>query len=222
MLSDVASHSSERLSGRPRDPAIDRAILEATLDVLRKNGYSGFSLEAVATGAGTTKPSILRRWPNRQHLIIAALVTVLVTPPVPDTGCTRCDLIVSLELLADALLRRVPPGVLAPLLADCSADPELRQHLTSALVQPARDAVAATVARAIDRGHLRPGLDADLVVDMLASVVFQGNMFGESRFPVDLAAHVVDVLLQGIAVDFDELVAISRATPKSHRHRHDT
>ncbi|GIH61050.1 TetR family transcriptional regulator [Microbispora siamensis] len=221
MLSGMASRERPA-TGRPRDPAIDRAVLEATLEVLRESGYSGFSLEAVATRAGTTKPSILRRWPKRQQLIICALVTVLVTPPVPDTGCTRCDLIVSLESLADALLRRVPPGVLAPLMADCSADPGLRQHLTSTLIQPARDAVAATVARAIDRGHLRPGLDADLVVDMLASVVFQGNMFGDSRFPVELAAHVVDVLLQGVAVDFDELLAISRATPKSHRHCDDT
>ncbi|MEU5100212.1 TetR/AcrR family transcriptional regulator [Streptomyces sp. NPDC020996] len=218
----MASRPAQRSTGRPRDPAIDQAVLESALEVLRENGYSGFSLEAVAARAGTTKPSVLRRWPRRQRLIIAALVAVLVTPPVPDTGCTRCDLIASLELLADALLRRVPQGVLAPLLADCSADPELREHLTSTLIQPARDAVAATVARAIDRGHLRPGLDAGLVVDMLASVVFQGNMFGESRFPVALAAHVVDVLLQGVAVDFDELVAISRATPKWHRHRDDT
>ncbi|GAA3882004.1 TetR/AcrR family transcriptional regulator [Saccharothrix violaceirubra] len=203
--------------GRPRDPAIDRAILDATVAVLREHGYTGFSLEAVVNRAGTTKPSVSRRWPRRQELIIAALVTVVVTPPVPDSGCTRCDLISGVELLAAALLRRMPPGVLAPLVADCAADPELHRHLVDSLIKPVRGAVAATVQRAVERGHLRAGYDAELVVDLLVSVVFQASVF-ESRFTVDLAANFVDMILQGIAVDFDELVEISRRTPKPHRH----
>ncbi len=219
MLSSMSTKGSARAAGRPRDPAIDRAILESTLDVLREHGYRGFSLEAVATRAGTTKPSIARRWPRRQELIIAALVTVLVTPPVPDTGCTRCDLIVGVELLADALLHRVPGGVLAPLVAECATDPELHDHLIGTLVQPVRDAVAVTVTRAVDRGHLRPGLDVEHVVDLLASLVFQASLFGESRFTASQAAGFVDLLLAGIAVDFEQLVAISKAMPRKHRHR---
>ena len=219
MLSSMASKGSARAAGRPRDPAIDRAILEATLEVLREQGYRGFSLEAVATRAGTTKPSIARRWPRRQELVIAALVTVLVAPPVPDTGCTRCDLIAGVELLADALFHRVPGAVLAPLVAECATDTELHQHLIETLVQPVRDAVAVTVTRAVDRGHLRPGLDVEHVVDLLASLVFQASLFGESRFTVNQAAEFVDVLLAGIAVDFEELVVLSDAMPRKHRHR---
>jgi AcrR family transcriptional regulator len=218
MLSSMATKGSARSAGRPRDPAIDRAVLEATLEVLRDHGYGGFSLENVATRAGTTKPSIARRWPRRQELIIAALVTVLVTPPVPDTGCTRCDLIAGVELLADALLDRVPGGVLAPLVADCAADPELHGHLIGTLVRPVRDAVAVTVTRAVERGHLRSGIRVEHVVDLLASLVFQASLFGESRFTASQAAEFVDVLLAGIAVDFAELVAISKATPRKHRH----
>ncbi|WP_459722198.1 TetR/AcrR family transcriptional regulator [Actinophytocola sp. KF-1] len=215
----MATKGSARSAGRPRDPAIDRAILAATLAVLREHGYRGFSLEAVATRAGTTKPSIARRWPRRQELIIAALVTVLVTPPVPDTGCTRCDLIAGVELLADALLHRVPAGVLAPLLAECATDQALHGHLIGTLVQPVRDAVAVTVTRAVGRGHLRPGLDVEHVVDLLASLVFQASLLGEARFTASQAAEFVDLLLAGIAVDFAELVAISKATPRKHRHR---
>ncbi|MFD0431658.1 helix-turn-helix domain-containing protein [Streptomyces zhihengii] len=55
-------------------------MLAATLDVLREQGYGGFTLEAVAARAGTTKPAIRRRWPVRQNLVIDALAAVLVAP----------------------------------------------------------------------------------------------------------------------------------------------
>ncbi len=204
--------------GRPRDPALDESILRATLQVLHEHGYVGFSLEAVAARAGTTKPSIARRWRRRQELIIAALATVIERQPVPDTGCTRCDLMDGLELLADALLRRMPAGVLAPLIADCVPDPDLHQHLTDQLVRPAREALTCTVRQAMERGHLRPGTDPALVVDVLAAVVFHSSLFADTEFDVQRAAEVVDLTLRGIAVDFQHLVLLSELHDGEHRH----
>ncbi|MGW0774802.1 TetR/AcrR family transcriptional regulator [Streptomyces sp. NPDC002835] len=206
-------------AGRPRDPAIDAAVVAATLGVLREHGYGGFTLETVATRAGTTKPTIRRRWPTRQSLVIDALASVLVTPPVPDNGCTRCDLTQSVGLLAEALLERLPLGVLAPLVADCAHDPALHRRLTDVLVRPSRHAATVAVRRAVDRGALRPGVDPDLLVDMLASVVYQRALFGGLPSGRDSARQLVDLLLQGAAVDFDLLVRVSEL-PAHARHRH--
>ncbi|HVV19591.1 MAG TPA: TetR/AcrR family transcriptional regulator [Pseudonocardiaceae bacterium] len=202
--------------GRPRDPAIDANVLAATLDVLREHGYRTFAIETVAARAGTTKAAIRRRWPVRQRLIIDALASVLVTPPVPDNGCTRCDLIQSVRLLAEALHERLPDGVLAPLVADCAGDADLHAHLTDVLVQPSRNAAAVAVRRAVDRGDLRPDVDPDLLVDLLASVVYQRALFGDDKTS---AAPLVDLLLRGVAVDFDRLLWISRQ-PAHVRHLH--
>ena len=60
-------------AGRPRDPQIDAAILKATIAVLDRSGYGGFTLEDVARHARTTKPAIYRRWGNRQRLMLDAL-----------------------------------------------------------------------------------------------------------------------------------------------------
>jgi AcrR family transcriptional regulator len=195
------------VSGRPRDPAIDAAVLRATVAVLRDHGYSGFSLETVAAIAGTTKGAIRRRWPVRQRLIIDALATLIVAPPSPDNGCTRCDLISSVRLLADALQERLPAGVLAPLIADCAADTGLHRHLIEALVQPSRHAATAAVRRAVDRGDLRTDADPGLLVDLLAATVYQHALFGVG---MTSAAPLVDLLLRGAAVDFDRLVRISQ------------
>ena len=201
--------------GRPRDTAIDGAVLDATVAVLRERGWSGFALETVAARAGTTKAAIRRRWPVRQRLVVDALATLLVSPPAPDNGCTRCDLTASVRLLTETLHDRLPPGVLAPLVAEC-ADQELRRYLVDTLVAPTRAAAATAVRRAVDRGELRADVDPDLVVDLLAAAVYQRALFGDAP---QHARTLVDVLLRGVAVDFERLVWISEQ-PKELRHRH--
>ncbi|MFF8842142.1 TetR/AcrR family transcriptional regulator [Streptomyces sp. NPDC015127] len=210
---------TEPRRGRPRDPAIDTAVLSATLAVLREQGYARFALEAVAARAGTTKPSIRRRWPVRQELVIDALASVLVTPPVPDTGCTRCDLTESVRLLAEALHDRLPAGVLAPLVADCAREPALHRRLIDTVVQPSRRAAAVAVRRAVDRGDLHADVDPELLVDLLASTVYQRALFGDGPIGETSARPLVDLLLRGVAVDFDRLVRISRRSAGA-RHRH--
>jgi AcrR family transcriptional regulator len=208
-------------AGRPRDPAIDAAVLAATVETLRESGYAGLALEKVAARAGTTKAAIRRRWPARQQLVIDALASVLVTPPVPDNDCTRCDLHQSVRLLAEVLERRLPPGVLAPLVADCSSDVALHRRLIDTLVQPSRGAAAVAVRRAVDRGDLLPDVDPELFVDLLASVVYQRALFGGAPVDEPAARRLVDLLLRGVAVDFDRLVRISRlphADRRAHHH----
>ncbi|MQY16914.1 hypothetical protein SRB5_71180 [Streptomyces sp. RB5] len=202
--------------GRPRDPAIDAAVLKAAVDELAEGGYGGFALERVAARAGTTKAAIRRRWPVRQRLVIDALGSVVAVPPAPDNGCTRCDLQQSVRLLAQTLDERLPAGVLAPLVADCAGDPELHRYLTDTLIAPSRAAAVVAVRRAVGRGDLIPEADPELLVDLLASVVYQRALFGQEAVA---ARPLVDLLLRGVAVDFEELVRISRL-PASRRRAH--
>jgi AcrR family transcriptional regulator len=203
-------------AGRPRNPAIDAAVLSAAVELLAERGYTGFALERVAARAGTTKAAIRRRWPVRQQLAIDALASVMTVPPAPDNGCTRCDLQQSVRLLAEVVNERLPAGVLAPLIADCSADPALHRQLVDTLVRPSREAAAVAVRRAAARGDLRPDTDPGLLVDLLASAVYQRALFGSAPAEV---APLVDLLLRGVANDFDQLLRISRQSP-SERHRY--
>ena len=74
------------LPGRPRDPAIDDAILDATRSLLREVGYQQLSFETVARRAGVTRPTIYRRWPSKMHLVHEAVFpsSRLITAPVSD------------------------------------------------------------------------------------------------------------------------------------------
>jgi AcrR family transcriptional regulator len=208
-------------AGRPRDPQIDAAVLEATVALLGRSGYGHLTLEEVARRAGTTKPAIYRRWPDRQRLVLAALATRLGRAGAPDTGCTLCDLDECLKLFV-AAFRRMPPGVIGPLYADCAPDRELRAAFMRTLFDPPRALVRETLERARARGDLRDDVDLDLMLDLLGSLVHYRVLFGHAPISNAQIEKAVETLLQGAAADYPRLLAHSRelsGDPKLH-HLH--
>jgi AcrR family transcriptional regulator len=207
--------------GRPRDPQIDAAVLEATLAILDESGYGRLTLEQVARRARTTKPALYRRWPNRQRLVLAALALSLGEEEAPDTGCTLCDLDECLKVFV-AAFRRMPPDVIGPLFADCAGDRELRAAFMATLFDPPRAAVKQTLDRAHARGDLRDEIDRDLILDLIGSLVHYRTLFGHAPTTDAEIERVVEALLQGIAPDYPRLLEHSRRTsgdPELH-HLH--
>jgi len=196
-------------AGRPRNPEIDASVLDATLAVLDELGYRRLSLEEVARRAGTTKPAIYRRWPNRQRLVLAALALRLSDARAPDTGCTLCDLDECLKLFV-ASYERMPPDVIGPLFADCAGDDELRAAFMTTLFDPPRAAVKETLDRAHARGDLRDDVQRDLILDLAGSLIHYRALFGHAPTTDVEIERVVEALLQGIATDYPALLEHSR------------
>ena len=118
----------------------------------------------------------------------------------PDTGCTLCDLDECLKVFV-AAFRRMPPGVIGPLFADCAGDRELRAAFMTTLFDPPRAAVKETLDRAHARGDLRDDVDRDLILDLIGSLVHYRTLFGH-------APH-----------DRRRDRARGRGAPAGHRHR---
>jgi AcrR family transcriptional regulator len=213
------SFTSPEGVGRPRDPAIDVAVLEATLAALRDGGYTRLSLEDVARRAGTTKPAIRRRWAGRQRLVLAALGSRIGRLRAPHSGCTLCDLDECLKLFVSAF-RRMPPDVIGPLFADCGADRELRAAFMATLFDPPRAAVEQALERAYARGDLREDADLGVVLDMIGSFVHYRVLFGHARIGDREIETAVETLLQGIAADYEQLLEHSRQAAGNARLHH--
>lgn len=206
-----------QVRGRPRDPHIAAAVLDAALTVLGEVGYGGLTLEEVARRAGTTKPAIYRRWSGRQRLVLAALRTRMDAAGAPDTGCTLCDVDECLRLFV-AAFRRMPPDVLGPLFADCVQDPALQAEFMTTLFDPPRAAVKEALDRAHERGHLRADIDRDLMVDLIGSLVHYRVLFRHAGTTDDEIERVVEALLQGIANDYPALLRHSRLMARTTGH----
>src|SRR5262245_38901809 len=218
-MNRAAVPTKEARAGRPRNRDIDPAVLRGTVAVLDESGYGGLTLEEVARRAGTTKPAIYRRWPSRQRLVLAALGQWLGAARAPDTGCTLCDLDECLKVFV-AAFRRMPPGVIGPLFADCAPDRELRAAFMTTLFDPPRAAVRETLERAHARADLRGDVDIELVLDLIGSLVHYRAVFGHAPMRNVEIERAVEALLQGIATDYPRLLEHSRRAsgdPKLHR-----
>ncbi|MEY9484867.1 AcrR family transcriptional regulator [Streptomyces calvus] len=143
--------------GRRRGEALEAAILEAAWDELGERGYASLTFDSVARRAGTSKPVLYRRWPDKQKLVEAAVVRRNVVQSVPpaDTGSLRGDLIATLTELG----RKQGPFLarLSLLLADYfietdSSFAELREMIVAGR-RSGRDEI---MERAIERGELDP------------------------------------------------------------------
>lgn len=95
----------DKIASRRRGAELEDAILIAAYDVLLEHGYPGFTYEAVAERAGTSRPVLYRRWPERHELLLATIRKLYASQPIalPDTGNLRRD---ALELLRNADLGR--------------------------------------------------------------------------------------------------------------------
>ncbi|HTI35024.1 MAG TPA: helix-turn-helix domain-containing protein, partial [Miltoncostaea sp.] len=69
----MAESPTRRGPGRPRDPGADRRILTAARRLAGEVGIHGASMSAIADRSGTGKPTIYLRWPDRRHVMAAAI-----------------------------------------------------------------------------------------------------------------------------------------------------
>lgn len=187
--------ASRASRGRPRDPGTDAAVLSVALELLREGGYEAVSLPKVAQRAGVSKPTVYRRWPDRAHLVVEAMVRRQPLVQAPDTGDTRTDLVAHVRGLV-AMFTRTPAGQVLPgLVAAMAGDPELARAYRSLLLEPRRAQVRDAVLRGIARGDLAAGTDAEYVVDVLAAPIYLRLLLTGAELDDAYAERAVDLVL---------------------------
>lgn len=141
--------------GRRRGPALEAAIFAAVHTELARVGYVNLTISAVAERAGTAKPVLYRRWPDRPHLVYAAIAHGRHTSTPPeDTGTFRGDLVAWLNALLQSA-RLVQPETVWGLLAESVNHPDLLATIRSELVAPHEsDRMREIVDRAVGRGEI--------------------------------------------------------------------
>jgi AcrR family transcriptional regulator len=161
-----------RVSGRPRSPQADQAILRAAVELCAADGFDATTVEAVAARAGVGKATVYRRYPNRVGLIVAAATEVCTGLATPcDTGSVREDL----RAIARAMVRTLGDEPTRAMLAEISAaavrHPELRTAQQS-FVASRRAVVADAIRRGIARHELRSDTNVEVMTDLMAAPLY--------------------------------------------------
>ncbi|WP_326693232.1 TetR/AcrR family transcriptional regulator (plasmid) [Streptomyces sp. NBC_01795] len=188
-----------RTAGRRKDPQIDSAALQATLELLAEIGYAEMSFSKVAERVGVHRPAIYRRWPSKQHLVAEAVGSALGHDPTPDTGDLRADLITGISTLVDSFEGTVVGNVLPALVADLAHHARLREDFLASVFQARRDSTARRLRRAAAQGEIRSDFDLEFTMDALAAPVYYRALFGHAPVTRKLAEQSVDLVLASLA-----------------------
>jgi AcrR family transcriptional regulator len=179
--------------GRPRNLTLDRAILAAAESQLQERGYSGMSLESIASAAGTTVPSVRRRYRNKSELAIAVIDSLRVVP-LPESGeDARADALAVLTNFQSNLRRPYALVVLGSLLAEESRHPALLGHFRARLVQPRRTTLRQALMRGATSGQLLASLDLDAAVSLLIGS-FYARYLSDGEIPDDWAERTLGTI----------------------------
>jgi AcrR family transcriptional regulator len=187
-----------RPPGRPRDPVADRAILEATLQLLDEQGYSGLALTEVAERAGVSTATLYRRWSSKGPLVLAAMQSILYPVSLPDTGNTRQDLVLFLQERIQTTQRPLPTKILPALAAEAAGSPEFAEQFRR-VQAPIRQVAFTLFDRGIARGDLPFTLDPNLILDLLLGPIAFRQLINGPMLDPTLAPVIVDAILHGVA-----------------------
>ena len=203
-----------RRRGRPRDPSLHAAIVDATLALLEERGYGELTLTAVAERAGTTTAAIYRRWSSKSELVNDAVFRTYGDDVVADTGDLAADITTMVRWSVQKICRPAALAALSGLLGESRPDRAAR----------ARDAATASgrTAERLDRakaaGEIRPDLDTRVLVALISGPVLHAALNGDSE-EVDEAwiADLVAVVLDGAGISNRRCTAPSAASTRGKR-----
>jgi AcrR family transcriptional regulator len=120
--------------GRPRDPALDQAILRAVRDLLVERGYHALSVQEVTRRCGVHVRTITRRWNTKAALVAAAILggdDPLFSDrevPIPPTGRLDRDLRQLVEISVRYLSEPATRAALPALVSEIATDDEVRER----------------------------------------------------------------------------------------------
>ncbi|MEV5556505.1 TetR/AcrR family transcriptional regulator [Nonomuraea wenchangensis] len=197
----IQGTGTARPAGRPRSEKAEKAITEATLDLIAEGmGVSELSIEAIASRAGVGKTTIYRRWSSKEDLVVDALAT-LKAPLPPLAGVSvRDDLITLLDAMRAESGNRRGRCVMNIAMSEADRHPRLTERFVQRAVEPRRRALREVLERGVASGELRPDLDVTLAMAILSGTMMWQSKWGPADgLPEDLAERVVDVVLAGMA-----------------------
>jgi len=186
---------SEHARGRPRDPQVDQAILDAATSLLVEGGLGAMSVSEVARRTGISRATVYLRWPTRASLLGATAKSAVGGKPYPLSGDFETDM----PELIDFVRRTFSgPGfvhVLPELITAVLGDPPTAdlEDLT-----PNRPTFASEARAAAARGAIDPGLDPDLPFDIILGTAIAYMLAHREGPPKAYTDQLAQVVLRGM------------------------
>ena len=183
---------------KPRSIRVHEAAVNATRDLLAEGGLPAATIDAIAARSGVSKATLYKHWPSRTAVAAEAFGRDMADAvPASDTGTTAGDL--AEQVLLVSRFYASPEGtVFSQLLAATVTDEGGAAYFRAWFLAGTRKAITTIWQRGVERGDVRPGVDADTVVDLLFGPLVYRLLTGHLPLTDESAAAVAYAALHGL------------------------
>jgi AcrR family transcriptional regulator len=175
-MSGTESDRGSRGRGRPRDPAVDAAILRAAYELFIERGADGASIEQIAKRAGVGKLTVYRRWSSKDDLIaqaIEAAIEIRNWPANDELAATPVRELAERMLDQQAETAASPEfrALVSRIFGSSVSHPSLMESYWRHYIVPRRQATGTMLEHAKSDGTIPADTDVDVLIDMMAGAV---------------------------------------------------
>ncbi|MDH6197799.1 AcrR family transcriptional regulator [Mycobacterium frederiksbergense] len=163
--------------GRPRDAAVDRAILDAALQLFIERGVEGSSIEQIAKKAGVGKPAIYRRWSTKEDVIAVAIETLIAeevdwaSPEAVETQSPYGLVEAAIDSAAATVTTPRYRALIAKVFGSAVSHPALMTVYWERFILPRRELARRLLERAREEGTVPADTDFEVAIDMMVGAV---------------------------------------------------
>jgi len=182
-----------------RSEQVRDRVLEAAGELMLEGGLGAATMEAIAARAGVSKRTLYKYWPSRGAVALEGFMRRAAASWSLPEDATAAEALEVEVAAAVALFTATPAGpLMRVLVADAQSHDEIARALRDQWLRPRRAVSAAIIRRGMADGEFRPGLDVELVLDLLFAPVYYRLLLGhqdlDPQFPAVLVRQVVDGL----------------------------
>lgn len=219
----------------PRAKAKRERIHLAAQAIFMEHGFEGASMDAIATKANVSKPTLYRYYHNKETLFIATLRQLMLEhstsaetfsqlqkTPVETLQILEHSLVRWAQIILDNALQPAYLGLVRVLICEIPRFPSLAPLYSSAIAQEGGAIMKTLLESAQLHGVVNKSIDLDvatrLLVGSLLSYVFSGlfRPAGETYSPPHAQIEaLVHLFLQGITGSVSQLQQSGNIQPTS-------
>lgn len=181
------------------DPRIARTrevVLRATVELIASDGPDAVTFQELSRRTRVSRATLYRHWRHADELIFDALADIVSAWDFAGPGPLRDALVREIDGRRRELNQPVVRMAFNAVLSRAPCDPAaaaLRDRLVGSIAA----GLATRIEAGVDRGELRPGLDAEvLTAQVIGAMVWRSFVMGRD-VTRDFIARVVDEALAG-------------------------
>jgi AcrR family transcriptional regulator len=195
---DASTTTPASRGGRPRSKEVHRAILQATFDLVLRDGFRVVSVEAIAASAGVSKASIYRRWPNKAAMVMDAFTEKVGSGSLfPKTASATESIRLQMRAMAKSFCGS-DGALVKTLLAEAQFDPELAKAFRERWTIPRRKLGMAVVQQAIRQGEMPADVDPGNAIDILYGPMYYRLQMGTGQLSSAYVEKIFRRVMKGL------------------------